>query len=702
MANALTDLLDDEDLHESARNFKKSAGQIKKTSKSIVKAAKGNIFEFPVFVANSVPLDYATATVSLLEQVYASYLQMAISINPIIDDKTAREGAQFDHLKSDTSKYLECVDPTDMPYAFDACHSVYTENGIVAEFNLVNIEDTTARIINEAMDHEPLSEFDHFFSETYSGDGAGFFEGCTWIQEANGQGGSGNQGSQNNGQQSEIFNAVMDALNTFSNTNIDGLEKSTSVTTKDSAHTDTDQFPLKDKDGDPMLGNNNKPIYATKSKITGAREQTRITDLTDEQVRNSVWTGINSVLQASQFAMKNKDMAFRMDPEKGFEFRDKDGNITKVPINEVLANLEVRKALSETEQAEFDNTYKETLAAIEALYKLNSTANLEKTHEKLEKELKMLENEEKWQKDDHKRQIEKDNADIFNKVMSGSKAISDIKKNEREEQWAREDRELDRMKKLNDARMKTPQILDETKIQKLNTMKPLMMSVDLNVVDKDGALSRPVSYVIGVKCHTRLIESNILPEVAAYPLKEMNNKLRKIKWRSGELKFGKDLLWKIGSKKQTAVDSHDKKRKWYRRLYELSHMSGDGLAAASVKNGKSPWANWWQDKLTGGHNKNVGHGLIPNATIVMSKSDVDNIKREKDIDLLSGSKAAKFCKELFLIGLVVIDDDAESVKVLLPDLHEDYDVMSIAAVKKQLAQLDTAGNKTRDIMKLLG
>jgi hypothetical protein len=131
-------------------------------------------------------------------------------------------------------------------------------------------------------------------------------------------------------------------------------------------------------------------------------------------------------------------------------------------------------------------------------------------------------------------------------------------------------------------------------------------------------------------------------------------------------------------------------------------MSGDGLAAASVKNGKSPWANWWQDKLTGGHNKNVGHGLIPNATIVMSKSDVDNIKREKDIDLLSGSKASKFCKELFLIGLVVIDDDAESVKVLLPDLHEDYDVMSIAAVKKQLAQLDTAGNKTRDIMKLLG
>lgn len=699
MANALTDLLDDEDLHASARNFKKSAGQIKKSSKSIVKAAKGNIFEFPVFVANSVPLDYATATVSLLEQVYASYLQMAISINPIIDDKTAREGSQFDHLKSDTSKYLECVDPTDMPYAFDACHSVYTENGIVAEFNLVNIEDATARIINEAMDHEPLSEFDHFFSETYSGDGAGFFEGCTWIQEASGQGGSANQ-------QSELLNRVFDQINnasdTFAGTDIDGLKKSNSVTTQDAAHTDSRHDILRDKDGNPILRNDNKPIYTNTSKTTDAREQTRITDLTDEQVKNAVWEGTNAVLQAIQTTMKNEDMQMRMDPEKGFEFTDANGNTFKVPINEILAKSEARKGLADAEKAEFDNAVKETMTAIEAMYKLNSTANLEKTRAKLDEELKMLKNEAEWQVDDHKRQIEKDTADIFNKMASGSKALSDIKKNEREDQWAKEDRELDRMKKLNDARMKTPQMLDETKIQKLNTMKPLMMSVDLNVVDENGSLSRPVSYVIGVKCHTRLIESNILPEVAAYPLKEMNNKLRKIKWRSGELKFGKDLLWKIGSKKQTAVDSHDKKRKWYRRLYELSHMSGDGLAAASVKNGKSPWANWWQDKLTGGHNKNVGHGLIPNATIVMSKSDVDNIKREKDIDLLSGSKAAKFCKELFLIGLVVIDDDAESVKVLLPDLHEDYDVMSIAAVKKQLAQLDTAGNKTRDIMKLLG
>ena len=176
---------DIDDLTEAAKGFKKATGKFKKSSKSVIKAAKGNIFEFPVFVAKSVPLDYATATTSLLEQVYASYLQMAISINPVIDDDMARKGAQFDHLRSDTNKYLECVDPTEMPYAYDACHAVYTENGIVTEFNLVSIEDSMAKIINEAVDHQPLSEFDHFFKESaYSGDGAGFFDGCEFIQEA--------------------------------------------------------------------------------------------------------------------------------------------------------------------------------------------------------------------------------------------------------------------------------------------------------------------------------------------------------------------------------------------------------------------------------------------------------------------------------------------------------------------------------------
>ena len=614
---------DIDDLTEAAKGFKKATGKFKKSSKSVIKAAKGNIFEFPVFVANSVPLDYATATTSLLEQVYASYLQMAISINPVIDDDMARKGAQFDHLRSDTNKYLECVDPTEMPYAYDACHAVYNENGIVTEFNLVSIEDSMAEIINEAVDHQPLSEFDHFFKESAdSGDGAGFFDGCEFIQEA-------------------------------------------PTNTKD-AWNDT-EYTYRDADGKL---HNSGVYYHTWTD----NDQEIISWQIDIDSKTGAPPTQDDLAKELQRRMSQELDAARRECRTGIEF----------------AKLEKELQTSAEEMRKADEKRAVEIAKLNAekAKTLSDTEINKKKHE--------------WEKEDRDQKKELLGKEVEKATKDIEKLNLDIEKSKRQADWDKQDRELDRMKKMNDARIKTPQFLDETKIQKLNTMKPLMMSVDLNVVDKNGSLSRPVSYVVGVKCHIRLIDSDILPEVAAYPLKEMNKNLRKVKWRAGELKFGRDILWKKTAKKQTAADSRDPKRKWYRRLYELAHMSGDGTAAASVKNGKSPWANWWQDKLTGGNNKDVGHGLIPNATIVMSKSDIDNIKREKGIDLLNGKKAAKFCKELFLIGLIVIDNDAESVKVMLPDLHDDYEVQSIAAINKQLATLDTAGSKTRDIMKLLG
>lgn len=131
---------------------------------SIANAAKGNLFEFPVFVSKSVSLDYATATTSLLEQVYASYLQQAISRNPIVDADQVRRGLQFADYKTDTNKYLEY---TEMDYAHDACYNeIPHEDGkYMMEFSMLSIEDSEAKLINESYNYEPLSEFSHFFQE---------------------------------------------------------------------------------------------------------------------------------------------------------------------------------------------------------------------------------------------------------------------------------------------------------------------------------------------------------------------------------------------------------------------------------------------------------------------------------------------------------------------------------------------------------
>lgn len=574
-------------LDKSTSKFRKGI----KGAKSVVSAAKGNIFEFPVFVSSSVPLDYATATTSLLEQVYASYLQMAISANPVISAKSAANGTQFAHLKSDTNKYLECVDTS---YQADACHNRiglgYTMNGDgkFIEFSLINIDDGEARIINEQCDYQPLSEFDHFFSESDE-------------PQMN------NHGRLANRSQYQSNRTTIDA---------NGDIEETGTT--------------------PSFAEAQELHY----KIESLRRQ--IEDMDAKTRAKDAVQGAGAT----------------------YEYREAKALLDKL-------EAEATKLKHDTSKEALDLADRKDKAQAE---------KLEKEKEKIEKEIENIANKYKL--------------DLKAAERDAAKEAREAEKYEYEKSNRRaEERDI-----ANRGRIRAPQFMDETKIQKLNTMKPLMMTVDLNVEGKDGRIVQGVEYIVGVKTHNRLVDASTLPEVVEYPLKEMNKITRKAKWRAGELKFFKDILFKIPQKKQTAIDSRDPKRKWYRRLYELAHVKGDAPAKAII-NGDSVVKAFFKDKLGKYGDTN---GVIPNAALVISKGDVDIIKRETKIDMLKGSAAAKFCKELFMIAIVVIDNDAESIKILMPDLHSDYEVHSLGSVNKQLSLLDTSGTKTRDMFKLLG
>jgi DNA repair exonuclease SbcCD ATPase subunit len=342
---------------------------------------------------------------------------------------------------------------------------------------------------------------------------------------------------------------------------------------------------------------------------------------------------------------------------------------------------ELNEMLTKAEMLQFDQKMQGVNAAIgiadTAVNMGSRVVGTIDSHKKNKIEIEQLKKQLANYDEDHQRAIDKHDADL--------------KKIDAEIQHYRQ-------QDMSITAVKAPQAIKEGDIQKLNTMKPLLMNVALNVVDNNGSLSRPIEYIIGVKTHSRIVDAEILPEVAEYPLEEMNKLTRKAKWRAGELKFFKDIVFRIQQKKQTAVDSRDSRRKWYRRLYELAHLKGDAPATAVVS-GKSLVGAFIKDKQGKGK---LANGMIPNATMIITKADVDNIKMKTNIDLLKGSTATKFCNELFLIAIVVIDNDAESLKILLPDLDNDYEIHSLAAVQKQISMLDTSGTKTRDMFKLLG
>ena len=564
-----------EELYKSgAERFLKGAAA-RRGKKSIVGMAAKNTFEFPVFVSKSIPLDYATAINSLLEQIYASYLQMAVTLNPIIDKKTAMTGGPFSSFKTNITKYVEY---TDMFYAHDAAYASYDMGDYVVEFNMISITDADAAVINEAVEYQPLSEFNHYFQEA------------------------------------------------------------------DAKPAHNDDF-YKSKQTRPDENGYEIETISEPSTSEKLEADQRLTNLVQTNTKQAL--DITKTLQEIQKLQHDLENAKDMDPLK------------KEKIEQEIQQLKDQNDHSmdgfNKTKAEFDKLNIE-LMADKAYMRLHGVERLGIVEEILNKRTKMI-------------------YDAKKSGLEVAKLLDEIERGDK--RW-----KMELEKHAKDTMIRGPQFMDETKIQKLNTMKPLMMTVQLKVVDNKGGISAPVEYVVGVKTHCRLVDPEILPDVVRYPLKKMDRLTRRAKWRAGEIKFF-DYLFNIKEKKQTAVDAKDPKRKWYRRLYELAHKKGDANVAARISGNNSS-------------------GLIPNATIVMSQTDVDNIKSMTDINLLKGSSGRSLCNELFLMSLIIVDLDSESIKILLPDINNDYEVHSLASVKKQLATLDTTGDKARDMFKLLG
>lgn len=598
-------------LDVSTRKFRDKKG-------SIIQSAKGNIFEFPVFISSSIPMEYAQATTSLLEQVYASYLQMAISINPVIDHTVIGTGGQFSALKSDTNRYLEY---TDTMWQHDACHAIYDNEECVVEFSMISYEDTEAKTILEYVDHQPLEEFAHFFGEA--------FNPKTYPNKK--------------GQKSE-------ATADIDNSNIDVTQFGRGYYGKKPKNTTTPASTS----GDKANGSGN----GKKGPTTPAGTSGDVANGTEPK-KDRVNQKLLKFTQKSVKDNKAKDERIKTLENRADTLKNQ--------------RDKAQKELDDLKSKRQEEADKRDKAADD-----RAKAKHEKEMEKLDQEIKKNQNI------------------LDNNEKEIAKLDQEIKRNEREAKWDTQDRSLRQADLANRARINAPKFISEKDIEKLNTMKPLLMNVDLNVKADNGTLS-PVSYIVGVKTYNRIIDADTIPDVAEYPLKEMNKVLRKAKWRAGELKFFSDIVFRIKQKKQNAIDKKDPKRKWYRRLYELAHMKGDA-PTTNIVNGGTVIGTLVMDKM--GKTKSA-HGVIPNVSLLISKTDVDICKMKTGIDLLNAHTASSLCKELFLMALVVEDTDNETLKILLPDLHNDFDVHSLASVNRQIASLDSSGQKTRDIFKML-
>ena len=247
-----------------------------------------------------------------------------------------------------------------------------------------------------------------------------------------------------------------------------------------------------------------------------------------------------------------------------------------------------------------------------------------------------------------------------------------------------------------------PKMLKEGDINKLNTMKPLMMEAHFGAYTKNhrgdiGGIEQ-TSMIIGVRSYCRLVNSEELPEMAKYS-DSKNVLMRHAKYRAGEMKYWSDFRFDIKGKKNDVYENiASPEKKWYKRLYQLAHMRDDAIAPLVAKGGAMHAIN---------RISKASNGMIPNCSLVISQADVDYIKAvtsqdgRTGINLLNPSTAKKLCSDMFLICLVVIDPDRESVKMFIPDLNSDWEVQSIDAINRQISTMNAAGIKSNEIFKAL-
>lgn len=294
----------------------------------------------------------------------------------------------------------------------------------------------------------------------------------------------------------------------------------------------------------------------------------------------------------------------------------------------------------------------------------------------------------------------------YEKKMRDKEAIKDRReaaKEKREQDEADTNRVKLQMDMDKAMRSTPPKMIKEGEINKLNTMKPLMMEAHFGAytTTPEGDVSgvENVTMVIGVRSYCRLVNAEELPDMAKYA-DSKNVLMKHAKYRAGEIKYWRDFKFDVKGKQNDVYENlKTPEKKWYKRLYQMAHMRDDAIAPLVARKGIRGALRDIDSK--------ANNGMIPNCSLVLSQADVDYIKAVtsqnggKAINLLNPSTAKKLCSDMFLIAIVVIDADQESVKIMIPDLNADWEVQSIDAINRQIATMNAAGIKSNEIFKMI-
>jgi len=201
--------------------------------------------------------------------------------------------------------------------------------------------------------------------------------------------------------------------------------------------------------------------------------------------------------------------------------------------------------------------------------------------------------------------------------------------------------------------------IKDSDVKKSNELQPSLLKIHYVTRVKDDHIRNEA--LIGIKAKMYLVDSrDIMDRIIAKKTYNMSL-YNLIKATTGEINFWRDFVFAIKKAKIDALSNSNRgssNKLW--KVLERRAVASKLNRFVSMRNDATA--------IT---------------TLVMSKYDVEMLKKEEDINILDARVARKIMDDYNLIGIVVDDASTESARFIFDTGDDEYEVYTYKTLKKE-------------------
>jgi hypothetical protein len=217
-----------------------------------------------------------------------------------------------------------------------------------------------------------------------------------------------------------------------------------------------------------------------------------------------------------------------------------------------------------------------------------------------------------------------------------------------------------------------PKLL-ERDVKKTNDLTPYGIQVRLIAVNDKKEFVQYVDIIIGVKTILNLIPAHEMVTNLGRALQNKSLAFKFLRWTTGEISLLKDIVLNLNDIKMDTVDKYNKNNPYFHTLKKL------------------------KNKKIGVRNLTVPNKILPTATIVVSRVDIDYLVDNFAIDLRKPLLVKKLMDNLLLMSFIIIDDGTGTVNIF-DDGDSVYQTYSIDVIERDATLMQNKYGKQIGLM----